>query len=111
MTLDDYVKKADEIVEQEVKGNKPEYTSKIVAQVTHFYDKKPNTFQIEQEEPFADEKGYPKGGIVKIRLKKEDGNMAFNLNSGEALEVAELLKQIAHENMMITKALWLRKFR
>ena len=110
--LDGYFKEADKMVEQEAKEDYPKehkYKSKIVGQITHFFDKRPNTLQIEQEEPFADEKGYPKDGVVKIRLRKDDSNVAFNLNSGEALEVAELLGQIARENLMITKALWLRK--
>ena len=86
---------------------KPKYDYSIVAQITHFFDKKPNTLQVEQKEPYLDG-NFPKNGIVKIRLKKEESNVAFNLNTAEAFELAAILNQVARENIQITKSLWRR---
>jgi len=103
------MKNAEETVEKEAKQGKTEYTSKIVAQLTHFFKEKPNTLQVEQELPFMSDSGYPKNGIIKVRLKKEDGNMAFNLNCAEALELSEVLKMLAQEHLHIVKSLWRQK--
>ena len=115
--LDYAMKRAEEVIENEKESEqkdmyKPDneerrYKSNIIAQITHFYQEKPNTLQIEQEDPSM--KGnFPKQGSITIRMKKEESNVAFKLNCGEALQLADILSQAAKEELLIMKALWKR---
>ena len=77
----------------------------IADQITHFYEKRPNTLQIEHTIPRMDG-SYPKDGNITVRLRKDQGSQAFKLNISEALRVISILDMLVKEHISITKSLW-----
>lgn len=109
--IDDYMSDAEEGQEKALEKSEevqPKYNSVIIAQITHFFNNKPNTLQIEYEEPHV-ENNFPKSGRMKLRLKREDINAVFTLNTSEALELAEILRELSKKELNHMANLWSRK--
>ena len=51
-------------------------------------------------------KGYPKDGLITIRLTNTVGAIGFKLNPAEALQLSMSLINLAREQMQSKRSLW-----
>ena len=51
-------------------------------------------------------KGYPKDGLITIRLTNTVGAIGFKLNPAEALQLSMSLTNLAREQMQSKRSLW-----
>lgn len=77
----------------------------VVDQITHFYEKRPNTLQTEHTNPEL-YNNYPKDGNITIRLIKDKGSQAFKLNVNEAYRFANVILDLCELHRSVTKKLW-----
>ena len=80
----------------------------IVDQITHFFEKRPNTLQTENTPPEL-YNNYPKDGNITIRLIKDKGSQAFKLNVNEAYRFANVILDLCELHRSVTKGLWDRR--
>ena len=89
------------------------FNDTVVDQIVHFFEKDGknmrNVLEIAVEPPILSDKGYPKGGEIILRLKREEGTSAMKLNAGEASLLAETLKMTVNEIQQQKALLWQKR--
>jgi len=104
--IDDAVEKVEQEDIKRFMPDKPERKlGNIVDQITHFFEKRPNTLQTEHTKPEL-YGGYPKDGNITIRLIKDKGSQAFKLNVNEAYRFANVILDLCEFHRSVTKKLW-----
>jgi hypothetical protein len=82
----------------------------IEDELTHWYKKDDgtsarSTFRIESDAP-TEHNGYPKDGIITVRIMNGAGALGFRLNPEEALKVSTILMTAAKDAMNKKRVLW-----
>ena len=103
--LDEAFEKAEQPTQEPQPTPQERRLGNVVDQITHFYEKRPNTLQIEHTKPEL-VSGYPKDGNITIRLIKDKGSQAFKLNVNEAYRFANVILDLCELHRSVTKSLW-----
>lgn len=79
-------------------------------ELTHWYKSDDganhrSTLRLESEDPTLNS-GYPKDGLVTMRIMNGAGTLGFKLNPDEALRVGTLLLTLGKELVVKKRTLW-----
>ena len=83
----------------------------IEDEVTHWYNDSDgkshrSSLRIETSPPSNSDSGYPKDGLITLRLSNTIGSIGFRMNPDEALRVGTLLLSVAKEQVNRKRSLW-----
>ena len=59
-----------------------------------------------ESEPPQNVSGFPRDGLLTVRLANTVGSVGFRLNPGEALQLGTLLMALAKEQLLKKRVLW-----